>query len=301
VRAVADLALLLLTLAWGTTFTLVKRALDGTSPAVFLSLRFAVATLAVGSVWLWRRDLPTPGLWKHATLLGLAMFAGFALQTLGLRHTTPARSGFLTGLAVLIVPILSHFLVRRRVPPTAWLGVALAVAGLLLLTRPFGDDLPATVRLGDLLTVGCAGAYAFQIIWTSEWSGRHPLALLTLIQVSITLLGATLMMLLEPLQLRPDADLAGTVAFTGIAMTAGAFFVMNWGQRHTTAVRAALIFSLEPVVAALFSHYYGGEPLGAADWAGGALIARGVVAGEVGGALEARREPRSATDVGAAR
>jgi len=290
---VADLALLLLTLAWGTTFTLVKRALDGTSPAVFLTLRFAVATLAVGAVWLARRDRPSPGLWRHGALLGLAMLLGFVFQTVGLRHTTPARSGFITGLSVLIVPFLSHFLVRRRVPLAAWLGVALAVAGLFALTRPFGDGVSASVRLGDALTAACAVAYAFQILWASEWSRRHPLSLLTLVQISVALLGVAAMLPFEEVRLRPDADLWGTVAFTGIAMTAGAFFVMNWAQRHTTAVRAALIFSLEPAAAALFSHYYGGEPLLPSDWLGGALIVLGVAAGEVGGAIGAR-----AADVG---
>jgi drug/metabolite transporter (DMT)-like permease len=78
-------------------------------------------------------------------------------------------------------------------------------------------------------------------------------------------------------------------------MTAGAFFVQNWGQRHTTAVRAALIYTLEPVVAALFSHFYGGEPLASADWLGGGLIVLGVVAGEVGGALEGRARAGAAS------
>jgi len=292
---VADLALLLLTLAWGTTFTLVKRALDGTSPAVFLTLRFAVATVAVGAVWLARRDRPTPGLWRHGALLGLAMLVGFAFQTVGLHHTTPARSGFITGLAVLIVPFLSHYLLRRRVPAAAWVGVGFAVAGLFALTRPLGDGVSASVRLGDALTAVCAVAYAFQILWTSEWTRHHPLSLLTLVQISVAFLGVLAMLPFEEVRLRPDADLWGTVVFTGIAMTAGAFFVMNWGQRHTTAVRAALIFSLEPAAAALFSHYYGGEPLLPTDWLGGALIVLGVAAGEVGGAFQAR-----AADVGGA-
>jgi drug/metabolite transporter (DMT)-like permease len=80
----------------------------------------------------------------------------------------------------------------------------------------------------------------------------------------------------------------GTVAFTGLVMTAGAFFVMSWAQRRTSAVRAALIFSLEPVAAALFSHFVGGESLRPSDWVGGALIVAGVVTSEVGGALQAR-------------
>jgi drug/metabolite transporter (DMT)-like permease len=84
------------------------------------------------------------------------------------------------------------------------------------------------------------------------------------------------------------------VAFTGLFMTAGAFVVMNWAQRHTSAVRAALIYSLEPVAAALFSWRFGGEVLAPGQILGGALIVAGVVVGEVGGALAARRRSLSA-------
>jgi drug/metabolite transporter (DMT)-like permease len=113
------------------------------------------------------------------------------------------------------------------------------------------------------------------------------------IQVAVTLAGALASVLVEGARLAPASPLrfAGVVGFTGLFMTAGAFFVMNWGQRHTTAVRAALIFSLEPVTAALFSAWYWKEPLGPFELAGGALIVAGVILGEVGGALEARMAP----------
>ena len=284
----ADLALLVLTLAWGTTFLVVKNALEGTSTGAFLLLRFGVASLAVGGVVLWRGDRPRRETLRAGFLLGLAMFAGFALQTLGLLGTTPARSGFLTGLSVLVVPFLTRFLQGRRVPASAWLAVALAIAGLVLLTRPFADDVGAAVRTGDLLTVGCAVAFAFQIVYTSEWSARHPLALLVLCQVGTTFLLSPLLLTLEPLRFAGTPAAWASVLFTGLAMTAGAFFVMNWAQRHTSAVRTALIFSLEPVAAALFSHLVGGEPLGPLDWSGGGLIVLGVVVGEVGGALGSR-------------
>jgi drug/metabolite transporter (DMT)-like permease len=285
---VADLALLVLTLCWGTTFLLVKNALVGTSAAVFLLLRFGLASLVVGGVAVARGDRPTRAAVRHGLLLGLAMFAGFALQTLGLARTTPARSGFITGLSVLIVPFLARFALGRRVPLAAWAGVALAVAGLLALTRPFGGGVPADVRTGDLLTLGCAVAFAFQIVLVSEWSSRHPLALFTLVQVGATLALSALLLPLEPPALRSTPALWGTVLYAGVVMTAVAFFVMNWAQRHTTAVRAALIFSLEPVAAALFSHLVGGEPLVTLDWVGGALMVLGVAVGEVGSAFEAR-------------
>ncbi|HQR30533.1 MAG TPA: DMT family transporter [Anaeromyxobacteraceae bacterium] len=286
----ADLALLLLTLVWGTTFTLVKRVLDaGTSPGAFLSLRFGLATAVLAAIWLLRRPRRTPGLLRDGGMLGLAMFAGFALQTFGLRFTTPARSGFITGLAVVIVPLIARFLQGRRVGGPAWTGVVLAVVGLGMLTRPFDGDASAAVRLGDLLTLGCAFAYAFQIIWTSEFSPRHSLVSLTLVQIAVTFAGSLALLAFEPVRIVPSAELAGTVAFTGLVMTVGAFFVMNWAQRHTTAVRAAIIYALEPPAAAVFSHLVTGEVLPAVGLAGGALILLGIVVAEVGGALQARR------------
>jgi drug/metabolite transporter (DMT)-like permease len=287
---VADLALLVLTLFWGTTFTFVKSVLEVASPGVFLAARFGTAVAILGAVALWRRGPLGPRFLRHGGILGLCLFGTFALQTIGLRTTTPSRSGFLTGLAVLMVPFVSRFLLGRQVRGTAWAGVALAVVGLLVLTRPFAGEIPGAVRLGDALTVGCAAACAFQIALMSEWSRQHPLVPFTLLQVAVTLAGALALIPFEGA--RFDASRAGTfagvVAFTGVWMTALAFFVQNWAQRRVTAVRAALIYTLEPVAAALFSHYYGGEPLAMADWAGGGLIVLGVLAGEVGGALERR-------------
>jgi drug/metabolite transporter (DMT)-like permease len=298
---VADLSLLVLCIFWGTTFTLVKGALEIASTGVFLAARFATAAAVLGAVALWRRDPVGPGFWRHGLLLGLAMLGGFVFQTLGLALTTPARSGFITGLSVLVVPFIARYRLGRRVRASAWAGVALAVVGMALLTRPFdaGAVTPA-VRLGDLLTAACAVAYALQITWMSEWSAKHPLVPFTLLQVTVVLAGALLMLPVEGV--RFDAGrwpaFAGVVAFTGVAMTAGAFFVMNWAQRHTTAVRAALIYSLEPVAAALFSWWVIDEQLGAGGWLGGGLVVLGVVAGEVGGALEGRAEAARAAAAG---
>lgn len=292
----ADLALLALTLFWGTTFHFVKGVLAVASPGVFLASRFGLATAILAVAALLRRERAGAGFLRHGVLLGVFMFAGFTLQTVGLRHTTPARSGFFTGLAVLIVPFIARFLLGRAVKLASWVGVALAVAGLVLLTHPFGEVVDAAVKLGDLLTAASAVAFALQIVFTSEWAPRHPVGPLTLLQVAVAFLGALALLPFEASYFRPEgtAVFAATVAFTGVFMTALGFFVQNWGQRYTTAVRAALIFSLEPVAAALFSHYYGGEVLRATDWVGGALIALGVVAGEVGGLIEGRRAPDAA-------
>jgi len=291
---VADLALLALTILWGTTFHFVHGALKVSSPGVFLAARFGTATALLVLLVALRRDRLTPRFWRHSAVLGLLVYLTFALQTVGLRYTTPSRSAFLTGMSVLMVPFVCRFWLGRPVRTAAWVGVSLAMVGLAALTRPFGGDVTATVRLGDALTAGCALACALQIALLSEWAPRHPLAPFTAVQLAVTFLGGLAMAALEPRHLdlvNGGATFVGTVAFTGVVMTAGAFLVQNWAQARTTAVRAALVFSLEPVAAALFSRFYGGETLAPLDWAGGALIVVGVLVGEVGGAIQSRAAP----------
>ncbi len=285
----ADATLLALALLWATTFTLVKEVLAYASPGVFLSARFGVAAVALLVVWAARRDPLGPGFWRHAGLLGLAMLVGYGLQTVGLRYTTPARSGFITGLSVLVVPLAARGLLGRRIRAATWAGVALALLGLFVLTRPLGPG-AAGPRLGDLLTLGSAISFGLFVTFTSEWAPRHPLTPLVAVEVLVTLAGVLLLTPLEGARLDPGrlGHFAAVVAFTGLLLTAGAFFLMSWGQRHTTAVRAALIFSLEPPATALFAWARYGEPLGALDWLGGALMVLGVLAGEVGGLLEVR-------------
>jgi len=282
---VADLSLLILTLLWGTSFLVVHETVQGTSVGVFLVLRFLVATVAAGVVVLIRKEKPTPGVFRDGALLGLTLFAGFLFQTEGLRFTTPARSGFLTGLSVLVVPILERVLRHRRVAPRAWLGVILAFVGLGVLAEPFGGALAPDVHLGDLLTVACAVAFSFQILYTSERSEGHPLALLTLIQVGTTgILSLAILPFETPALSRTPAfpnQLIASLAYTGLVTTTLAYLIQNWAQRRVTATRAAILFTMEPVFAALISHVVGGEPLGPELLLGGGLIVLGVLVVEI--------------------
>jgi drug/metabolite transporter (DMT)-like permease len=275
---VADLSLLTLTLLWGTTFLVVNRVLVGTSPGVFLVLRFVLATCVMGGVWFFRRDRRTPGLFRDGGLIGGSMLVGFALQTEGLRLTTPARSAFLTSMSVLFVPVIERVAYQRRLPAAAWIGAGLAVAGLAILSGATAD---AGVRLGDLLTLGASIAFALQILWTAERSARHPLVPLTTVELSVVTLGAAVLLFVEPARCVPSPGFVAALLYTGIVMTSGAFAVQNWGQRYTTPTRAALIFALEPLFAALFSSWLGGERLGPELLLGGALIVGGVVVSEL--------------------
>jgi drug/metabolite transporter (DMT)-like permease len=220
---------------------------------------------------------------RDGALLGVVLIAGFALQTEGLRFTTPARSGFLTGLSVLFVPFLERFLYGHRIPRGAWLGVGLALMGLTVLAGLYGHPEDPNVHLGDLLTVGCAFAFSFQIIFTSQRSARHPLALLTTVQLASAALCSLAMLPFETRMLDLTPAFLGVLAYCGIVTTTLAFLVQNWAQSHKkmTATRAAVLFTLEPVFAALFSHVVGGEALGAPVVAGGGLIIVGVLVVEL--------------------
>jgi drug/metabolite transporter (DMT)-like permease len=181
----------------------------------------------------------------------------------------------------LFVPLVAHFGLGRPVARATWIGVALAIVGMAVMTRPFDGAVTPAMRVGDALTIGCAVAFAAHIVWTAEWSTRHALAPLLFVQVLVVTAGSLVLAAFEPRQVGPRGELVAIVVYTGVVMTAGAFFVQTWAQRHTTAVRAALIFSLEPVAAALFAWWLGGDRIAAAEWIGGAVIVGGVLLGEL--------------------
>ena len=288
----ADLYLVLVTLLWGTTFGLVKEGLRGASPGALLTVRLGIATLVMAVIAVatprgrggdaWR-------LWRAGGALGILLAAGFVLQTEGLARTTPARAAFFTGLTVLLVPFVAAVIYRRRMTGRAWAAAAVAATGLALLTHPAARlPLVATVG-GDLLSLLCAFAFAFHIVFTGAWSDRHPLVPLTAVEIATAFATVSAYALARPFQLSPSPGLWAILVFLGAGMTAAAFLLQNWCQRRVNPVRAALIFTLEPLVAALFAWAWRGDRLTPLEAAGGGLVIAGVLVGEVGAALAARR------------
>lgn len=290
-RPQADLALLLVTAFWGVTFVVVKDALAHADPFSFLALRFltgaAVLTLFA------RRQVLAPRALRAGSLLALFLFLGFALQTVGLTSTSASRSAFITGLAVVGVPFVSLAFFRRvpRLPSLA--GVVLAVVGLWALTRPDAAGDGGGFSTGDLLTLGCALAYAFHIAFTEKLAPREHVMGMVAVQLWGVALLSALCVPLQPGGPRvawTGAFVAG-FAFTGVFASALAISVQTWGQARTSAVRAALIYSLEPVFAALYSVLLGYERLGVREALGGGLIVLGVLVAELGAHLVDRYRP----------
>jgi drug/metabolite transporter (DMT)-like permease len=276
----ADAVLVCITAFWGVTFVVVKDAVALADPFSFLALRFTLAALLL-SVVAWRR-IRGASLWRAGTGLGALLFLGFSTQTAGLQYTTPSRSAFLTGLSVLLVPVLSIAVHRRRPPPASLLGVALAVCGLWALAGATALGAGAGLGKGEQLTLFCAVAFALQITLLERLARNHPLLPLVTVQLwTVAVLAILAVLVLGP-RVQATAALWGAVLLTGIGGSTVALLLQAWAQARTTAVRAALVYALEPVFATAYSVAVGRERLGERELLGGGLIVLGVLVSELG-------------------
>jgi drug/metabolite transporter (DMT)-like permease len=278
----ADAALVVAAFFFGTTFLVVQDAVDKADPVPFLAVRFLIGGAALALLGARRRR--TTGELRHGVAGGVALLVGYVLQTVGLQYTTPSTSAFITYLLVVFVPIITFVALRRRPHPLTLVGLVLAVAGLVLLTG--GADM--SLGRGEVLTLGCAVAFAAHIVILGETADRHDAIRLTCVQVTTVGL-ACLAVSVVAGGLAMPATAWAAAAFTGIFATALAFFAMVWAQRVVSPSRAALILLLEPVFAALLA-WVTGDEMTAATLAGGALILGAVVVAEVLPPYLARRE-----------
>jgi drug/metabolite transporter (DMT)-like permease len=282
----ADALLLLVTLIWGSTFVMVKDAVAAYPVFPFLALRFWLATVVL--LVIGGRRLPSLG-WRGlgaGVLIGLFLFAGYGFQTLGLRYTSASKAGFITGLSVVLVPVLSTLLLRRRPGPAATIGVGLAAVGLGFLTLHQGLRL----EIGDLLLLGCAFSFALHIISVSAFAPSLDPVALTVVQVATVAIASTVLGLFggEPWHV-PSSSTLFAAGFTGVLATAAAFAIQTAMQRFTTPTHTALIFAAEPVFAAVFGVLLAHDVLGPSAIAGGVLIVTGMVISEINWSHRAAR------------
>ncbi len=277
----AEVALVGCAFIWGATFVLVKRALDDSSTLLFLALRFTLASVALGVAF---RPLPSKfaagkPLVRAGLVAGMFLFAGYVFQTVGLRYTTPSKSAFITGLSIVMVPLLAAAVTRKNPQLSEWTGVAVAAVGLGLLTLQ-GDWF--RVNRGDVWTLACAAAFAAHMLAIGHYApkyGFQPLAL-SQIAVAAALSGASFWWV-EPAYVKWSGALIFALGVTGLLATALAFSAMAWAQQYASPTRTALILALEPAFAALTSFLWAGEVLSARASAGALLILAGIVLVEV--------------------
>lgn len=280
----ADLALALVALIWGSTFVVVKQALAEISTLYFLALRFGFASLCMLPFLL--HGIRVSGIravgrgLRGGFLAALFLWAGYVLQTVGLKYTSAGNSGFLTGLYVVLVPVLSAIIYRKWPRAIELGGIAVAGVGMVLLMLP---SLDANLRMnrGDLLTVGCAVAFSLHLLTVGYFSCRESVEAVAFGQILGAAVLSGLALFIEAPRATWSARTIFAILLTGLFATALAFALQTWGQKYTSATRTALLFALEPVFAAAAAVLFGGERMTAYSIGGGALILAGVLTVEL--------------------
>ena len=278
-------ALVAVTAIWGYTFVPVQKTVGAYPLFAFLSVRFAISTAALAPfAWRSLRTLPRAG-WPAGLVAGSFLALAYGLQTAGLELTTVTSTGFITGLYVVFTPLLALAAFRTPVPASVWVGVTLALAGLLLL-----GGAPGGSWLGNALVLGNAVAQSFQIVAMERFAPRYDPRALTFLQMAVTGVGFTVIAVAAgQLEAPPDAETWYALVVTGVFAGALGYLVGTWVQSRTTAARAALVFTLEAPFAALFGVLLLSEHLGWAGWTGCAVMLAGIVLAEPAAAATLRR------------
>jgi drug/metabolite transporter (DMT)-like permease len=263
----APWALLTVSTAWGFSFVVMKDAIQRQSVNNFLFTRFTLAVIVM--------ILIRPQVLKHFNkdllqrggLAGIFLGLGYIAQTLGLERTGAAITGFVTGLYVVLTPVIAAIVLKEKVTKFTWYCIALATFGLGLLSiRGF------SVGVGEMFVLASAFLFAAHIIALSKWSSGRDVYAMTVIQLTMCAVLAGLASAIEGYSLPPDTGVWSVVIFTAVFATAVAFIVQTWSQAHMSATKVAVILTMEVVFAAVFAIVLGGERLTIQTAIGGVLV-----------------------------
>lgn len=274
----AEWVLLSITLIWGTTFALGKVVLENVTPLQMIAFRFTFCTILLlvfffRSIFPLRLDQALKG-----GLLGLFLFAGFVVQTIGLTLTTASKSAFITGMTVVFVPVF-QIIVSRRAPKFGNIvGVLIVTLGLWFLTSPEGSAFNA----GDALTLACAVLFGMYMVYLDVVARLMTAVQLTFLQVGTNaLLAIGAMSVFESASLHVSTFSWLALVYLALFATFITTFMQTKYQKDTTPTRAAIIFTMEPVFAVILAAIFLGERLGVLGIAGGGLIIAGVLVSEL--------------------
>ena len=270
---------------WGLTFVMVQDAIELLPTMAFLGFRFVPAALLVALIFRRRLlELSTEG-WRAGAVMGVFLTAGYVFQTLGLEETTASNAGFITGLFVVLTPVMAAALLRERVGPAAWAAAVVSAVGLYLLSGS-GD---LNLR-GDGLVLLCAFSFAAHILVTGRAVQRHDVAALVVVQLAVCgVVCLAIAAVIGDLQEPRGATVWSALIVTSLVASALGFFVQTFAQQHAPPARTALILASEPAFAGLFGYLLADERLTATAWLGAGLIMTAIVAVEL---LPRLRPPR---------
>lgn len=274
----AKLALLLATIIWGSSFFIMKNAVDQIPTPYLLSIRFSVAALLLAIIFAKRlKKINKEYIWQSA-IIGLCLYLAYFVQTLGLARTTPGKNAFLTAVYCIIVPFLYWVVDRKRPGKSNVIAAFLCVAGIGLVS--LSSEL--TMGLGDALTLLGGFFYAAHIVVVAKFGKDKDMFVVTMLQFAYCALYAGITSLI----LRPEMNLLVSnrlwieFAYLAVVCTAVALLLQNLGQKYTPPSSASLILSLESVFGVIFSVIFYDERLTFQMIAGFGLIFVAIVISE---------------------
>jgi drug/metabolite transporter (DMT)-like permease len=271
----AELALVGIAAVWGLTFVMVQDAIEELPVTAFLAYRFVPAALLVALIF--RRDLARLDAagWRAGVVIGLFLTAGYLLQTAGLQETSVSNAGFITGLFVVLTPLLGALVLRQRAGRTAWLAAGASSVGLFLLSGA-GAEFRAA---GDGLVLLGAIAFSAHILATDRGVAHHATGALVAVQLGVCgLLCLLAAAALGDLEAPRGATVWSALLVTALLASALGFLVQTYAQRHAPPARTALILASEPAFAGLFGYLLAGDRLGPVELTGAAVILAAIVA-----------------------
>lgn len=286
----ADLGLLLVAMMWECTFLIVQQAVRVLPPLAFNGIRFLGAAMLLSIIisLFYRSDWYklSWSLIRHACLLGFFIFLGYAFQTIGLLYTSTSNAGFITGLSVVLVPLISLILLKQRMTRFTWYSAAIASIGLYLLAFASSSY---SMNQGDMLVLLCAVAFALHVAYTGIFAPKFPALLLASLQMAVVGVLSLIcsfffedaLLISDTFQLlwTPEVMIALLVSIG--PTSAFAFWIQTESQKYTSSTRVAIIFAMEPVFAAVTGVMFGGENLTLAAIIGCACILAGMILTEL--------------------
>ncbi len=275
-RSSAELLLFGTTFIWGSTFVVVRSGVDDVSPSLFVAVRFSIGALVFALFFFRQLQEISRTTWRKGIILGAMLGSGIVVQNWGIYQTTASKAAFITGLMVLFTP-LAQLIIERRPPKVGnIIGIVIVTVGLYLLTSPEG----ATLNFGDFLVLISALIFGIFIVYLDIYSKNENTTQLAFIQILSTSIVGWMFVPFETPVFSTELGALTRLLYMGLFATVVTTYIQTRYQKDTTPTRAVIIFSVEPVIAAVLAYYFLNEILGVIGIVGGALILVGILISE---------------------
>lgn len=277
----ADIALLLITIGWGSSFILSKLVINEIQPYNFLAIRFIIASFISGTIFFKKIIRVDKNTLIKGSALGFLLFLHYATQTVGLQYTTASKSAFITGINVILVPIFSAWVLKNRPDRSSVIGALIAMLGMGLLSFSTVEA-NTGINIGDVYTLVCAIIFAVYIIAVGKYTKELDSVVFAIVQIFVVGILSLGMSLLTETPVLPTTRLSWvSIIVLSVVCTSAAYIVQNVAQQYTSSTHTALIYTGEPVFAAMFGYLFFREVLNMQGTIGALMIVSGMLAAEL--------------------